>query len=456
MYSHSCEDCAGVVLPDLVDDTWDDIYTQIANDLLTEDANFNADLYYKTAGKLMDAVYKGLGASYFSEDDSRNDLLNAFKINLEAFSYAKTLTQFKHFKDLMFDDKGKILNAVELKKVVADQGAIFNNRYLNVEHQFVTQSAIMAHKWDSLNSEYLEFTTVGDGKVRPEHKLFDKFTALKTDPIWKRLYTPLNWNCRCTIIPGIEKNLSKVYNSEWADKMVDPLVKNTIFDNNVGITKVIFTDKHPYFKEDISKKKEVDSATNQDYKVLNKEDVFLKQVNKSKSLLDQYPNHTIEELGAIKHYSGSGYYNLNIELNKGKLSNFNQSLETVLNKGLDKLPKNDFTNKVLYRGAGLEYKYIEKYKNYFESGKTKVEKSFWSTTDQFSVAEEFSHNDKSKKKVVFEIFDTKSAKNIADISVHDYENEYLFKSKSKFKVIGFKEIKGKYETSYEIQLSEDL
>jgi hypothetical protein len=88
---------------------------------------------------------------------------------------------------------------------------------------------------------------VGDGRVRLEHKLFDKFTALKTDPIWRRLYTPLSWNCRCTIIPGIAKNLSKEYDSNWANKVVDPLVKGTIFDNNVGISKVIFTDKHPYF-----------------------------------------------------------------------------------------------------------------------------------------------------------------------------------------------------------------
>ncbi len=282
MYNHSCEDCGSVILPDLEahpqplpkggeQNDWDDIYTQIANDLLTGDVNFNADLYYKTAGKLMEAVYKGLGATYFNENDNRNDLLIAFKKNLEAFSYAKTLTQFKHFKDNMFDDKGKILSAVELKKVVADQGAIFNNRYLNVEHQFVTQSAIMAHKWDTLDSEYLEFTTVGDGKVRPEHKTFDKFTALKSDPIWKRLYTPLDWNCRCTIIPGIAKNLSKEYDSAWADKMVDPIVKDTIFDNNVGISKEIFTKKHPYFKADISKKSEFDNAVNDEKKAKLKE-----------------------------------------------------------------------------------------------------------------------------------------------------------------------------------------
>ena len=207
----------------------------------------NKALYKKTADNLMQAVHKGLGGSSFDDNDSRAKLIKAFKVNIEAFSYAKNLTQFKYIKDHLFDSKGALASADTVKKIVFDSGEIFNKRYLTVEHQFATQSAIMAHKWDTLDSEYLEFSTVGDNRVRPEHQVFDKFTALKSDGIWKRLYTPLSWNCRCTIIPGIAKGVSKEYNSEWANKVVDPLVKGTIFDNNVGITQQIFTKEHPYF-----------------------------------------------------------------------------------------------------------------------------------------------------------------------------------------------------------------
>ena len=196
----------------------------------------------------MDAIYKGIDGSNFPDEDSRQELVNAFKTNIEAFSYAKTLTQFNLFKDLMFDDKGNAVSFDTLKKAIADQGEIFNRQYLATEHQFTVQSAIMAQKWETLDSEYLEFNTVGDTRVRPEHKIFDKFTAPKSDKIWKRLYTPLSWGCRCTVIPGIEKGISEEYNSKWANKMVDPLVKGTIFDNNVGITKEIFNKNHPYFK----------------------------------------------------------------------------------------------------------------------------------------------------------------------------------------------------------------
>lgn len=246
-------------MPDLADDPqdpqdWDAIYTEIARQLLAnEDLDTNA-VYTKTAGQLIGALSQGFGVVY-DDTDTRKALQDMFKQNIEQFSYAKTLTQFNLFKDAMFNDKGQIQSFATVKKAVADTGEVFNNHYLRAEHQYVTQTAIMASKWETLDAEYLEFTTVGDSHVRPEHKLFDKFTALKTDPIWKRLYTPLDWGCRCTVIPGIARNLSKEYDSDWANKVVDPLVKNTIFDNNAAITGVVFNDKHPYFKaKEIDKK----------------------------------------------------------------------------------------------------------------------------------------------------------------------------------------------------------
>lgn len=255
-------------MPDLTDgNDFDKIYEDIARQLLEgKDVDIDA-LYRKTAAELTQALNKGLGPSY-DDEVSRVGLKKAFTNNIEQFSYAKTLTQFQLFKDAVFNDKGQTRSFESVLKIVADTGEMFNKNYLRAELQFVNQSAIMARKWDTMDAEYLQFSTVGDSAVRPEHRVFDKFTALKTDKIWLRLYTPLSWGCRCTVIPGIAKNVSKEYNSEWANTMVDPLVKNTIFDNNAAVSNVIFTKAHPYFKTpnaESSKKEDKDIINLNEY-----------------------------------------------------------------------------------------------------------------------------------------------------------------------------------------------
>jgi SPP1 gp7 family putative phage head morphogenesis protein len=251
LYSERCSCCGELVLHDLTDTNadWEGIYTQIAQQLLDGSAtDINTDLYFKTAGDLMQAINKGLGGSSFTYDNDRNQLVAALQKNIYPFSAAKSLVQMIQYRDMMIGADGKLLSFASFKKVIADQGEIFNNKYLQVEHQHAMQSAIMAHKWDTLDSEYLEFSTVGDSRVRPEHKALDKFTAPKNDPVWRRIYPPLAWGCRCTVIPGKANYSEKKMTAIEAGAMMKPYVKDTIFDNNVGLSQVIFKDDHPYFK----------------------------------------------------------------------------------------------------------------------------------------------------------------------------------------------------------------
>ena len=251
LYSERCSCCGDLVFHDLTDSNpdWDSVYTQIAFELLEGNKNgINPDLYFKTAQDLMSAVHNGLGGTGFAYDDNRNQLAAALQKNIYPFSAAKSLVQMQQFRDMIIGTDGKLLSFPSFKKVIADQGEIFNSRYLQVEHQHAMQSAIMAHKWDTLDSDYLEFSTVGDSRVRPEHKLLDKFTAPKNDPVWRRIYPPLAWSCRCTVVPGKAVNNEKKMTSIEAGAISKPWVKDTIFDNNVGLSKVIFEDNHPYFK----------------------------------------------------------------------------------------------------------------------------------------------------------------------------------------------------------------
>lgn len=228
---------------------WESIYDAITKQLLETDENFNFDLYQRTAEELVKAMDAGLKFSSTASEADMMKLQKALRVNLFEFSSAKAQSMMVHYRELMMNQKKEIISFESLRKIVANEGEVFNNAYLKTEYNLTKQSSIMAVKWQELNAEYLQFSTVGDNRVRPEHKLFDKFTALKTDPIWRRLYTPLDFGCRCNVIPGKETGLSKTYDSAWANNVVDPLVKGTMFDNNVGITLEIFNKKHPYYKD---------------------------------------------------------------------------------------------------------------------------------------------------------------------------------------------------------------
>lgn len=287
------------------------------------DENFNFDLYQVTAEELIKAMDAGLKFSSTVSEEEVLKIKNALRVNLFEFASAKTQTQFKLLRELLLNQKGQINTFESVRKIVANEGEVFNNNYLKTEFNLTKQATIMAVKWQELDAEYLQFSTVGDTRVRPEHKLFDKFTAKKSDPIWKRLYTPLDWGCRCTIIPGKESGLNKKYNSEWANKMVDPLVKNTMFDNNVGITLEIFNKKHPYFTN-------IENTVKSPFTSDTVNSFFLNFSNKN----PEYFARGFKEIKSTTKNGVNGFTDMNgtIALTRERLNNVNEALVNISKK----------------------------------------------------------------------------------------------------------------------------
>jgi SPP1 gp7 family putative phage head morphogenesis protein len=48
---------------------------------------------------------------------------------------------------------------------------------------------------------YWQYWTAGDLRVRPAHAALDGFTARAIDPVWRRIYPPNGFNCRCGVVP---------------------------------------------------------------------------------------------------------------------------------------------------------------------------------------------------------------------------------------------------------------
>lgn len=66
------------------------------------------------------------------------------------------------------------------------------------------RTAHMAGKWHQIQETkserpYLEYITVGDHRVRPEHNEWNGIILKADDPWWNTHYPPCGWGCRCTV-----------------------------------------------------------------------------------------------------------------------------------------------------------------------------------------------------------------------------------------------------------------
>lgn len=293
------------------DNNWDNIYQQIAADILnSKEYKINKDLQNKTAEKLIAAVNKGLSNGEILADKSI--LAKKLLENVYVFSAAKSATQMKYYRDMMLSEDKAILSKESFVKKIANTGEIFNKKYLEAEYENAYYSTIMAHQWDRYaDDDVLEYSTAGDSHVRVSHKLLDKFTASKADSFWKTNYPPNGWGCRCSVIPGKVGEITE-RQKERFDAGINTLkIENekTPFYTNVGISAQIFDeDKHPYFKS--LSKTELEKVKVESTGEVNE------QLTEQKLGITKGKEMTFEEANELKgniNYEKGGGYTINCQ-----------------------------------------------------------------------------------------------------------------------------------------------
>lgn len=249
-YASRCPKCGGkpkTTVPDLDDHT--DWIAELAKDLHAgrmPDGTIPRALYEATAQKLMKGVLEGLGGKSFDYDDKRNDLRAAFEHNVFAFSAAKSFAEMEHFKSLLLRADGTPKTFSEFRNDVFAAGYKFNVIHLNTEYDCALTTATMAAKWATLETlPFLEYSTVGDDKVRPSHRVLDGFTAPPGDRIWRKIYPPNDWHCRCDVVPGVAGKYDPNKKAGLVEKAEIP----KYFQKHAALDKVIFDSGHPVFSE---------------------------------------------------------------------------------------------------------------------------------------------------------------------------------------------------------------
>jgi hypothetical protein len=158
-----------------------------------------------------------------------------------------------------------------------------------------------------------------------------------------------------------------------------------------------------------------------------------------KEMQELYPNIENTELAAIHHYTraGGNYRQLNKQLDKGTLADFNKAASTLISQGLQGLPKVTGT---VYRGTIIKRKDFER----LYSGNETKHNIFTSSNQSFDIAEKrfagYREPKKNEVRVIFEI-ESKNGRDISKISEFNgnfapiNQQEVLFDKGAKFKIV---------------------
>jgi len=221
-----------------------------------------ANLYEFHYKNIYSAVGKGFGfAEDFKKGSQRYKTALAFMQNVSFFSGAKTFQQTSLLSQLVFNDNGTKRPFSEFKALTRLINDEYNKDYLRTEQNTAYSSAQSAEEWQETQDykkdlPYLRYVTVGDERVRYEHRLWDGITRPVDDDFWNTHYPPNGWNCRCIVVQlaeGEKTNLKKhleEYNKRVPEKEKVKSMNNPskVFANNAGKSGFIYNNQHSYFK----------------------------------------------------------------------------------------------------------------------------------------------------------------------------------------------------------------
>lgn len=206
--------------------------------------DLNVDMVRQIFKDLSSATETVYGDAWVKFDVKEpNSLIQKFKKNLWQFSCAKTYGELQEMNNLLLN-KGRIRLYPEYLQEVRKTNKKFNENYIQAEHQTAIKGSQAAEQWKGFmkNADLfpnLQYLTVGDGRVRPEHQLLNGVIKPIGDVFWKVYYTPNGWRCRCYIIQTAAASTP----GKFDDDSVQPE-----FRGNVALDEEIFTKKGGFFK----------------------------------------------------------------------------------------------------------------------------------------------------------------------------------------------------------------
>lgn len=219
-------------------------------------------LYAYTVEELDGSFFSGYGTIPKGDVKVIEKAVN-FRQNLGSFSGVKTFHEVNDLTAFVFDEDGfkrPFKEFAELGRAIDEK---YNLDWLKTEQDTVFLQSQNSRKWLKAEVEAdifptLEYVTVGDDRVRPDHAALDGLRRPVNDPIWKTIHPQNGWRCRCTIKQHESTEISSAADVKAQTRLIKAEFakqkkKNKFtFDYNPGQTDFIFKERgkgrHDYFK----------------------------------------------------------------------------------------------------------------------------------------------------------------------------------------------------------------
>lgn len=180
------------------------------------EAYFSPELFRFTADFLIKGLHAGFTEQNFASPGieygyTPDAYKTAMEMNLFRFSAAKTLAEIQELNEAFRASAGWADFYNRAKEISGK----FNKNWLEAEYHTAYLTAESSATYYRLLAKqdifpYWQYITVDDSKVRPEHQLLHKLILPVSDPLWKKIYPPNGWRCRCRVKPLMKSQVEGV------------------------------------------------------------------------------------------------------------------------------------------------------------------------------------------------------------------------------------------------------
>ena len=216
-------------------------------DLDVHVTQYAADVLWKGA-------QTGYGVAIEAVDFDTPDYAMLAEIESSVYDFALARSGFmsRHIGEALLDERGQLRSFADFAADALGQFGDYHTSKLRAEYNHAVAASTMAARWQDIIDEAdlypgLRYRTIGDGRVRHDHRKLDGVVRAVDSPFWDRYYPPNGWNCRCDVEPVDQRTLDRL--GERPIKGGPPKIDHPMFDRNVGKDGIIFHGKHPYFQE---------------------------------------------------------------------------------------------------------------------------------------------------------------------------------------------------------------